>query len=193
MQKQLVSDAALLKGYLEGNDAALETLIHRYKSRIFSSIYLLVNDRYLAEDIFQETFIKVIHSLKAGKYNDEGKFLPWVIRIARNLCIDHIRQGSKLPTVTDTEGNDIFSYLQIAEPSREEFIINGEEKVSLHALINKLPAEQREVLIMRHYANLSFKEIADMTGSNLNTCIGRMHYAILNLRKMLQKNPVITK
>ncbi len=119
--------------------------------------------------------------------------MPWVLRIARNLSIDYIRQGSKLPTVTDSEGKDIFSYLQIAEPSREDFIINGEEKLSLHALINKLPEEQKEVLVMRHYANLSFKEISDLTGSNLNTCIGRMHYAILNLRKMLQKNPVITK
>jgi RNA polymerase sigma-70 factor (ECF subfamily) len=194
MQKPIISDGALLKVYLEGNESALETLIKRHKSRIFTSIYLLVNDRYLAEDIFQETFIKIIHCLRTGKYRDEDKFLPWALRIARNLSIDSIRQKGRMPgIVTDSEGNDIFSYLNIKEDSREQVVIEREEHASLHQFINQRPAEQKEVLVLRHYADLSFKEIAEMTGNNINTCIGRMHYALINLRKMMQKSVVEIK
>jgi RNA polymerase sigma-70 factor (ECF subfamily) len=188
MQKPIISDGALLKVYLEGNESALETLIKRHKSRIFTSIYLLVNDRYLAEDIFQETFIKIIHCLRTGKYKHEDKFLPWALRIARNLSIDSIRLKGRMPgIVTDSEGNDIFSYLNLKEDSREQIVIEKEEYATLHKFINQLPAEQREVLVLRHYADLSFKEIAELTGHNINTCIGRMHYALINLRKMMQK------
>jgi RNA polymerase sigma factor (sigma-70 family) len=188
MQKPIISDGALLKVYLEGNESALETLIKRHKSRIFTSIYLLVNDRYLAEDIFQETFIKIIHCLRTDKYKHEDKFLPWALRIARNLSIDSIRLKGRMPgIVTDSEGNDIFSYLNLKEDSREQIVIEKEEYATLHKFINQLPAEQREVLVLRHYADLSFKEIAELTGHNINTCIGRMHYALINLRKMMQK------
>lgn len=194
MQKQFISDGALLKVYLEGNESALETLIKRHKSRIFTSIYLLVNDRYIAEDIFQETFIKIIHCLKGGKYRDEDKFLPWALRIARNMAIDSIRQRNRMPSiVTDSEGNDIFAYLDVREVSKEQTMIEKEDTSSLHGFINKLPAEQKEVLILRHYADLSFKEIAEVTGHNINTCIGRMHYALINLRKMMQKSLVPLK
>lgn len=193
MHKEFIPDGVLLKIYLEGNEAAMETLVRRHKSRIFTSIYLLVNDRYLAEDIFQETFIKVINSVRGGKYKHEDKFLPWALRIARNLAIDSIRHKGRLPVVTDSEGQDIFSFLDIHEDSREQVLIDKEDKTSLHDLINQLPAEQKEVLVLRHYADLSFKEIAEMTGTNINTCIGRMHYALINMRKMMHKSFVRLK
>lgn len=193
MQKEIIADGVLLKVYLEGNENALETLIKRHKSRIFTSIYLLVNDRYLAEDIFQETFIKIIHSLRAGKYTHEDKFLPWAIRIARNLAIDSIRHRGRLPMISDSEGNNVFDYIQVVEESCERKMVETEENRSLYKLINQLPEEQREVLVLRHYADLSFKEIAEMTNTNINTCIGRMHYALLNLRRMIKKNLVNIK
>ncbi len=193
MQKEIIADGVLLKVYMEGNESALETLIKRHKSRIFSSIYLLVNDRYLAEDIFQETFIKIIHCLRGGKYRDQDKFLPWALRIARNLSIDCIRQKSRIPMISDTEGNNIFDYIQVVEDSCEKSMVLKEQNQSLRNLINQLPDEQKEVLVLRHYADLSFKEIAEMTDSNINTCIGRMHYALLNLRRMIKKNLVQVK
>lgn len=193
MTKEIIADGVLLKLYLDGNENALETLIKRHKSRIFTSIYLVVNDRYLAEDIFQETFIKIINSLKGGKYTHEGKFLPWALRIARNLSIDSIRHRKRIPMISDSDGNNVFDFMNIVEDSCEKGITDKEETKSLHALINMLPDEQKEVLVLRHYADLSFKEIADMTHTNINTCIGRMHYALLNLRKMIQKNTVHVK
>ncbi|MBL7811127.1 MAG: sigma-70 family RNA polymerase sigma factor [Bacteroidetes bacterium] len=193
MHKEFIPDGVLLKIYLEGNENAIETLVKRHKSRIFTSIYLMVNDRYLAEDIFQETFIKIINCLRSGKYRHEDKFLPWALRIARNLAIDSIRHKGRLPVITDSEGNNVFDYINIYDDSREKVLIDKEELQTLHGFINKLPEEQKEVLILRHYADLSFKEIADMTQTNINTCIGRMHYALLNLRKMMQKIPVRVK
>lgn len=193
MHKEFIPDGVLLKVYMEGNESAMETLVRRHKSRIFTSIYLLVNDRYVAEDIFQETFIKVINSLRSGKYTHEGKFLPWALRIARNLAIDAIRNKGRMPVVTDSEGNDIFSYLDIREDSRETVVIEREDNRTLHDFINRLPDEQKEVLVLRHYADLSFKEISELTGTNINTCIGRMHYALINLRKMMQKSLVRLK
>jgi len=191
--KEIIPDGVLLKVYLEGNESAMETLVRRHKTRIYTSIYLLVHDRYLAEDIFQETFIKVINCLRSGKYTHEGKFLPWALRIARNLAIDSIRHKGRLPVVTDSEGNDIFSYLNVHEDSRESVMVEKEETGALHEMIRQLPEEQREVLVLRHYADLSFKEIAEMTGTNINTCIGRMHYALINMRKMMQKSFVRLK
>lgn len=193
MHKEFIPDGVLLKVYMEGNESAMETLVRRHKSRIFTSIYLLVNDRYLAEDIFQETFIKVINSLRSGKYTHEGKFLPWALRIARNLAIDAIRNRGRMPVVTDSEGNDIFSYLDVQEDSRESLVIEREDNKTLRDFINRLPDEQKEVLVLRHYADLSFKEISELTGTNINTCIGRMHYALINLRKMMQKSLVRLK
>jgi RNA polymerase sigma factor (sigma-70 family) len=185
MHTNLIPDQKLVVSYLEGNEAALEMLIRRYKQKVMTSIYMLVHDRYLAEDIFQETFIKVIHSLRQGKYQHEGKFLPWVIRIARNLCIDHIRRRKKMPTITDGEGKDVFGYIKVDEPNAHDRIESSQTNSLLMTLIEKLPDEQREVLILRHYGELSFKEIADLTGCSINTALGRMRYAILNLRKMM--------
>lgn len=189
----MIADGILIKQYLAGNQGSFEALLKRHKNRIFSSIYGLVGDRYLAEDIFQETFIKIIHSIRAGKYNHEDKFLPWALRISRNMCIDSIRQRKRMPMVVDSEGNDILNNLGVFEKSQEELHIENDEISMLKQWIRELPEEQKEVLILRNYADLSFKEIAAITNTNINTCIGRMHYAVLNLRKMMQKNSVRVK
>ncbi len=193
MSAPIIADGVLIQRYIQGNQAAFEILLNRHRNRIFTSIYLLVNDRYLAEDIFQETFIKVISNIQAGKYNHEDKFLPWAMRIARNLSIDTIRSKKRMPVVVDTEGRDVFDSLGLFVASKEEEQINQDEISALKRWIWELPEEQREVLILRNYADLSFKEIAILTETNINTCIGRMHYAILNLRKKMQKNVVRVK
>lgn len=193
MTKTIITDGVLIKRYLEGNQAAFETLLNRHKMRIFTSVLNIVNDHYLAEDIFQETFVKIIHSIRAGKYNHEDKFLPWALRIARNMAIDLLRQKKRLPTVVDSEGNDIFEHLNIFDKSQEELHIEADEISMLRSWIRRLPEEQREVLILRNYADLSFKEIAEITNTNINTCIGRMHYAVINLRKMMEKSSVRVK
>jgi len=190
MRKPIVSDEELIAQYLNGNEMCLKMLINRHKSKIFTSIYLLVKDRALAEDIFQDAFVKVINTLRKGSYQEEGKFLQWVIRIARNLVIDHFRKLSKLPTISDTEGNDIFSYISIADENREDEIIREQSHDRVRQLIQQLPEEQKEVLILRHYANLSFKEIADLTGVSINTALGRMRYALTNMRKLILKHQI---
>lgn len=193
MTKTLIQDGVLIKRYLEGNQAAFETLVQRHKMRIFTSVLAVVNDHYLAEDIFQETFIKIIKSVKSGKYNHEDKFLPWALRIARNLAIDSIRSKKRMPNVVNSEGYDLFETLNMFEPSQEDQQVKNEETRLLHSWINELPMEQKEVLILRNYAELSFKEIAAITDTNINTCIGRMHYAIINLRKMMEKSSIKIK
>lgn len=182
---QSKSDQELVHQYLQGHESSLEELIRRHKTKIYTSIYLLVKDSYLAEDIFQDTFIKVINTLKAGKYNEEGKFLPWVIRIAHNLVIDHFRKEKRTPVVTTVEGFDIFEVLKFYDESSEDKMIREQTHRDLRELIHLLPAEQKEVLIMRHYGELSFKEISDITGVSINTALGRMRYALNNLRKMM--------
>lgn len=179
------SDQDLVHQYIHGHEASLEELLRRHKSKVYTSIFLLVKDSYLAEDIFQDTFIKVINTLKAGKYNEEGKFLPWVIRIAHNLVIDHFRKEKRTPVVTTVEGFDIFEVLKFYDESTEDRIIREQTHRDLRELIHLLPSEQKEVLIMRHYGELSFKEISDLTGVSINTALGRMRYALNNLRKMM--------
>lgn len=193
MNVQTISDQELIHLYLKGNEASLETLIRRHQRAIFNVIYLLVRNRSLADDLFQETFIKIIQKLKDGNYNEEGKFLPWAARVARNLTIDHMRKMKRNVTITDSEGNDIFNYIQIAEESKEDMIIKEQTERGIKHLIKLLPEEQREVLIMRHWGNMSFKEIADATGVSINTALGRMRYAISNLRKMMEKQQLIPK
>lgn len=180
-----ISDKALVKKYIQGNEACLEMLINRHKERLFTTIILIVKDTYIAEDLFQETFIKIIKNLKAGKYNEEGKFLPWASRIARNMAIDYFRKTKRMPTVTDSQGNDVFRTLKIKTENREEEIIRTEKEDLVRSAIDKLPAEQRQVLILRHYGDLSFKEIAEMTNVSINTALGRMRYAITNMRKAM--------
>ena len=190
---QSMSDQDLVNQYLHGQESSLEELIRRHKSKIYTSIYLLVKDSYLAEDIFQDTFIKVINTLKAGKYNEEGKFLPWVIRIAHNLVIDHFRKEKRTPVVTTVEGFDIFEVLKFYDESAEDRIIREQTHRDLRELIHLLPSEQKEVLIMRHYGELSFKEISEITNVSINTALGRMRYALNNLRKMMISKELILK
>ncbi|HEX7367829.1 MAG TPA: sigma-70 family RNA polymerase sigma factor [Pelobium sp.] len=187
------TDQELVHLYIKGNESALSELITRHKSRIYTSIYLLVKDEYLAEDIFQDTFIKVIKTLKAGKYNEEGKFLPWVLRIGHNLVIDHFRKEKRNPTITNADGFDIFDVLGIHDESMEEKMIKQQTHNDLRKLIHYLPSEQKEVLIMRHYGELSFKEIADLTSVSINTALGRMRYALNNLRKMMTNKELVLK
>jgi RNA polymerase sigma-70 factor (ECF subfamily) len=193
MSFQEKTDQELVHLYIKGTELALSELISRHKSRIYTSIYLLVKDEYLAEDIFQDTFIKVIRTLKAGKYNEEGKFLPWVLRIGHNLVIDHFRKEKRNPTITNSDGFDIFDVLGIHDESIEERMVKQQTHDDLKKLIHYLPSEQKEVLIMRHYGDLSFKEIADLTNVSINTALGRMRYALNNLRKMMTNKELILK
>ena len=190
MQVSKITDQNLVKQYVQGNEACLEMLINRHKDRIFTTIILIVKDSYIAEDLFQETFIKIIKNLKKGKYNEEGKFLPWAIRIARNMAIDYFRKMKRMPTVTNSDGDDVFRKIKIAVDNREEQIIRTEKEDMVRAVINKLPEEQRQVLILRHYGDLSFKEIAEMTNVSINTALGRMRYALNNMRKMMEHTSI---
>ena len=182
-----LDDRQLIRGYIKGDEACLEGLISRHKDRIYSTIYMFVKDKYLAEDIFQDTFIKVIDSLKSGNYKEEGKFLPWVLRIAHNLCIDHFRKIKRKPSVVNSEGFDIFDIIKFTGENAEDTMIKDQAKAKVKALVNQLPDEQKEVVILRHYAEMSFKEIADMTGVSINTALGRMRYALINMRKIIQE------
>lgn len=185
-----ISDKKLVQQYLKGNEACLEMLITRHKNKVFSTIYLIVHDHYIAEDLFQETFIKVIRTLKSGKYNEEGKFLPWVLRIGRNLAIDYFRRVQRMPAITTANGTDIFSYLNLEQENKEDQIIRTQREKTVRELIKLLPDEQREVLVLRHYGDLSFKEIAEITNVSINTALGRMRYALNNLRKIMEEKSI---
>lgn len=182
------ADRELIKGFIAGNEKYFEILLTRHKSKIFTTIYLITKDRSTAEDLFQEVMIKVVRMIRQGKYNEEGKFLPWAVRIARNLAIDHFRKQQRTPLQRETEDYDIFSTLRIDEDNVERRIIKDENARYLREMIKRLPEKQKEVLIMRHYGEMSFKEIADMTGVSINTALGRMRYALINLRKMVGEN-----
>ena len=190
MRNRIISDQELLSQYQNGNEAALELLITRHKEKIYTSIYLFVKDTYLAEDIFQDTFIKVIDTLRRKKYTEEGKFLPWVMRIARNLCIDHFRKTKRTPTITNGDGYDIFNILRFSEDNAEDTMIKDQAHSRVRQLINELPDEQKEVVILRHYAQLSFKEIAKLTDVSINTALGRIRYALINMRKMIEQKQI---
>ena len=184
-------DALLVQQYIEGNEAALSTLIERHQSRIFGFIYSKLNDRDLADDIFQDTFIKVIKTLKTKSYNEEGKFLPWVMRIAHNLIIDHYRKDKKMPMNRETETYSIFEFIKDSSSNIEGQMITEQVENDLKRMILELPYDQKEVLVMRMYEDLSFKEISEKTGVSINTALGRMRYAIMNLRKVMEKNQII--
>lgn len=189
------NDIELVRLYISGNEESLAVLLTRHQSKIFSSIIVVVKDRALAEDIFQETFFKVIQTLKRGQYNEEGKFLPWVLRIARNLIIDHYRAVKKMPPVpvyVNEEGEEVSVFNTLAsEPDQTELKLESDKfKRNIRGLINELPADQREVVIMRTYYDMSFKEIADFTNVSINTALGRMRYALINLKKMIEERKV---
>lgn len=190
-QLQLQDDAALVQDYVNGNERALEMLIKRHKLRIYNFIYSKVFDRDTAEDIFQETFIKVIKTLKRGVYNEEGKFLPWVMRIAHNLVIDFFRKNNRIPTFDNSEEFDIFQLISDGNPTAEKTMIEEQVVEDLQNLIVQLPDDQKDVLTMRLYKDMSFKEIAESTGVSINTALGRMRYAIINLRKLIDENQII--
>ncbi len=182
------SDSQLVSLYQSGNEGAFEVLLHRHKSRVYTAIYFIVKDRYVAEDLLQDTFIKAVNVIKGGRYNEEGKFLPWLSRIAHNLAIDHFRSRKRHPEVTLEDGSRVFDSMQFAENSFETIQMRQDTKARVRALIKELPNEQKEVLIMRHYLQMSFQEIADRTGVSINTALGRMRYALINLRKKMTNN-----
>lgn len=190
MQYTLITDATLVSHYIKGDEYALEVLIKRHKQKIYSFIYSKVYDKDVAEDIFQDTFIKVIRTLKKGNYNEEGKFLPWVMRISHNLVIDYFRKSNRLPKFDSGEFS-IFSVLSDTSLNAENSIIKEQVEFDVRRLVDELPEDQKEVLLMRIYEDLSFKEISDKTGVSINTALGRMRYALINLRKIIDKHNIV--
>jgi RNA polymerase sigma-70 factor (ECF subfamily) len=184
-------DALLVKKYVEGDENALNVLINRHQSKIFGFIYSKISDRDISNDIFQDVFIKVIKTLKSKSYNEEGKFLPWVMRIAHNLIIDHFRKNKKMPMFRETEEFSIFSIMSDNSLTIENKIIREQVEIDLKKLIEGLPADQKEVLMMRMYQDMSFKEISEITGVSINTALGRMRYALMNIRKVIDKHQII--
>ena len=191
MHTQKLDDSVLVQNYIDGNERALEILILRHKQRIYSFIYSKVQDRDVTEDIFQDTFIKIINTLKMGKYNEEGKFLPWAMRISHNLIIDFFRKGNRMPTFQNTDEFDIFSVLGDPSLNAEKSIIKEQIHADVRKLVEKLPEDQKEVLKMRIFKDMSFKEISEQTSVSINTALGRMRYALINLRKMIDNNNII--
>jgi RNA polymerase sigma factor (sigma-70 family) len=185
-----LTDQQLIHLYMEGNADALATIVVRYKDKIYTSIYLLVKDKYLSEDIFQDVFIRIIDTLKGGRYTDEGKFLPWAMRIAHNMCVDHFRKVKRSPTIKTSDDRDIFEVLNFSEPGADQKIMNGQSHDRVRKMVDMLPEDQREVIILRHYADLSFKEIADLTKCSINTALGRMRYGLINLRKLMVEKQI---
>ena len=186
-----LSDQELIQRFLKGNHNSIEILINRHKNKVYTYIILTVKNQHLAEDIFQDTFIKVIKSLHAGKYRDNGKFLSWVIRIAHNLIIDHFRKEKQINTFTsDDYEADIFNSKKISDGNIEEFIIRDQILNDVRSLINELPDDQKQVILLRHYGGLSFKEIAEQTNVSINTALGRMRYALINLRKIIREKKI---
>lgn len=180
-----LSDHELITLFNAGNVNAFEALVLRHKDKLYTSILFLVKDKYLAEDIFQDVFIRVIDTIKGGRYTEEGKFLPWAMRIAHNLCVDYFRKVKRTPTIRNSEDQDIFEVLDFTEESAEDIMIKKQSHNRVKDMLDLLPEDQREVIILRHYADMSFKEIAQITNCSINTALGRMRYGLINLRKMM--------
>jgi RNA polymerase sigma-70 factor (ECF subfamily) len=191
MKKTLIDDATLVRNYIRGDENALSVLITRHKQKIYSFIYSKVFDRDVTEDIFQDTFIKVIKTLKKGKYNEEGKFLPWVMRIAHNLVIDHFRRNNRMPKFSNTGEFSIFSVLSDSALNAEKVLIKDQVECDVRRIIEELPEDQKQVLMMRMYQDMSFKEISERTGVSINTALGRMRYALINMRKVIEQHNII--
>ncbi len=188
---QMLNDNELLSGYLQGNHSNFETLLERHKAKVFGYILSVVKEKNVAEDIFQDTFIKVINTLNLGNYKDEGKFIHWVMRIAHNLTVDYFRKEGKMPMVNNKTEKDFFETFDIHEDSVERKIVKSQIHGDLKKIIKKLPEDQRRVLIMRYYGDMNFKEISEKTGVSINTALGRMRYALINIRKYAEKNPAV--
>jgi len=191
----MISDYELIQQFIKGEQSCFEEIIHRHKNKVYAYISLYIRDQALVEDIFQDTFLKVIQSVKAGKYYDNGKFLSWVMRIAHNLIIDHFRRLKQLNvTSNDNYDSDLFNSRKLSDANVEEKLVSVQIRKDVRKLINQLPDDQREVVILRHYAGLSFKEIAEITDVSINTALGRMRYALINMRKIMQeKQMILTK
>lgn len=189
-----ISDAALIEAYQQGEQSAIEKLILRHKDRIYTAVFLLVKDRSLADDLFQDTFLKIIHTINEARYAEQGKFLAWALRVAHNLCMDHFRKTQKQIPITTADGEDILALLAPADASMPvSKLEQTQTQQTVHQLIQQLPEEQREVMVMRIYGDLSFKEIADATGVGINTALGRMRYALLNIRKAMKENQIVLR
>lgn len=194
MKRTALPDATLVKNYQQGDDAAFEALLYRYKSKVFNTIYLIVKDRDEAEDLLQDTFIKAVDTIKGGRYNEEGKFAPWLLRIAHNMAIDHFRRNKRYPTVVIDDESTFLESRLVSHQNGENEKIKAELQQQIRVLIHQLPDAQRQVLVMRHFAGLSFQEIADLTGVSINTALGRMRYALINIRKKLtQTDPAYVR
>lgn len=194
MNKEIIksdNDQLLLRSFIEGDESAITTLIERHRKKVYNYILMLTKDRQTADDLFQETFIKVIGSLRSGRYSENGKFISWVLRIAHNLVIDHFRGGRKpLHITSEDAGYDILNNKKLADSTIEDELIHEQIEQDVRDLIDRLPSEQREVVVLRHYFDLSFKEIAQQTGVSINTALGRMRYALINLRKLIEERKI---
>tara|TARA_Y100000780_G_C13623161_1_gene393385 strand:+ start:430 stop:1011 length:582 start_codon:yes stop_codon:yes gene_type:complete len=186
MLKTELSDSCLVSLYIKGNEEALSVLIDRHKSRIFTTIYFIVKDKYIAEDLLQDVFIKTIKTIKCGKYNEQGKFLSWIVRVAHNQAIDHFRKEKRNPRITLQDGSDVFNCLKFSEDFTEPNNLTKKTVQYIKKIIYELPEKQREVLVMRHYMQMSFQEIAESTKVSINTALGRMRYALISLRKKIK-------
>ena len=191
MNDHPISDQELIGRYLAGHHPSLERLIRRHKNRVFAYILMIVKDKELSEDLFQDTFIKVINTIRSGNYKEEGKFIQWVMRIAHNLIIDHFRKAKRIPLVENSDDYNIFDRIRIPVESVEEVMITEQIHQDVKKLIDYLPKKQREVLVMRHYDDMSFKDIAELTNGSINTALVRMRYALINLRKLVKENELI--
>jgi len=185
-----VSDTELIRSFQEGDTEAFEVLIYRYKDKIYSSILFFVKDSYLAEDLFQDVFIKIIDTLKNKRYTEEGKFLPWALRISHNLCVDHFRKVKRTPAIKTSDNKDIFDVINVYEEGADQKIMQSQSHDRVRKMLELLPEEQREIIVLRHYANLSFKEISQITNCSINTALGRMRYGLINLRKMMEEKNI---
>src|SRR2546423_12708754 len=181
------TDQELINLFLENDSRALEVLVLRHKDKLYTSILFLVKDKHLAEDIFQDVFIKIIDTMRAGRYKEEGKFLPWAMRIAHNLSIDHFRKVKRTPTIKTSDDRDIFEVLNFSEEGADVKMMKNQSHVRVRKMLELIPQDQREVIVMRHYAGLSFKEIASLTNCSINTALGRMRYGLINLNKMMKE------
>lgn len=183
-------DIDLIRSFQEGNSRALEILIHRYNEKIFTSILFLVKDRHLSEDLFQEVFIKIIDTVRSNRYNEEGKFLQWALRIAHNLCVDYFRKAKRTKIIYSGDDKDIFEGLNLSAETADSKLEQSQSHEKIRQMLEQLPDEQREVIVLRHYADMSFKEIAKITDTSINTALGRMRYGLINLRKMMIENQI---
>jgi len=185
-----LSDSQLVSLYIKGNEESFGVLLNRYKSKVYTTVYLIVKDKYIAEDLTQDTFIKAINTLRSKRYNEEGKFKPWIMRIAHNLAIDHFRKNKRYPTIVMEDGSNVFNTLEFSEAPYETFQLQQDTKTKLRAFVEELPENQREVIMMRHFMEMSFQDIAEATDVSINTALGRMRYALINLRKKMKQHNI---